>query len=285
MRIAITGGCGRLGSAVIQLALTENHQVVNLDRVPVAERLPQTGVEDHALNLTDYEAFEQALSGCEALIHLAAIPSPVRHPEHVVHNNNVQASYNALCAAVKQDIHPVCLASSINATGGIFSRQPRYDYLPLDENHPTYNEDAYSLSKWIGEQQADSIARRHEQMKIASLRLHGLVPTRRLLDDLDDERTSWAARQLWGYTTLESAARACLQSLTANFKGHEVFYIVAPQTVMDVPSLELKTRYYPDVPVTGDLSGNKGFFNCEKAADLLGWRHTVEEKDAHSTTV
>jgi UDP-glucose 4-epimerase len=54
---------------------------------------------------------------------------------------------------------------------------------------------------------------------------------------------------------------------------------------MDVPSLELKTRYYPDVPVTGDLSGNKGFFNCEKAADLLGWRHTVEEKDAHSTTV
>lgn len=252
-----------MGKAVIELALAEAHEVVCLDRVPVGERPRRDGVEERQVELTDYGAFEGALAGCEALIHLAAIPSPQLQAAHVVHNNNVQSSYNALWAAVELGIQAVCMASSINATGAFYSRRPRFDYLPLDEDHPTYNEDAYSLSKWIGELQADSIARRYEGMKIASLRLHGLVPGHPAPGRVDDER---AAKQLWGYTLMDAAARACLLSLTADFDGHEVFYIVAPQTMMAVPSLELKARYYPDVPLRGDLSGNRGFFNCEKAA-------------------
>ena len=35
--------------------------------------------------------------------------------------------------------------SSINAIGGRFSRSPRYDYFPLDEQHPAYVEDPYSV--------------------------------------------------------------------------------------------------------------------------------------------
>ncbi len=80
-------------------------------------------------------------------------------------------------------------------------------------------------------------------------------------------------KNLWGYTRFDSAARACLLSLTADFKGHEVFFIVGPETVLDIPSLELKEKYFPNVEVRGDLSGNKSFFNCSKAERLLGWKH------------
>jgi hypothetical protein len=52
-----------------------------------------------------------------------------------------------------------------------------------------------------------------------------------------------------------------------------VFYIVAPETMVDTPSLELKERHYPGVEVRGDLSGNRGFFDCRKAEELLGWTH------------
>lgn len=273
MQIAITGGCGRIGKAVVSLALAQGHSVVNLDQVPLGERPAETGSRQLQIDLTDYDAFAQAIQGCEALIHLAAIPAPFHQPDHIVHNSNVVMSYNALHAAASQGIHRVCLASSINATGAFFSRQPRYDYLPLDEQHPTYNEDPYSLSKWLAEEQADSLARRYEAMTIASLRLHGTRPDRPPSPAPDDPKVALAAKQLWGYTRLDAAARACLLALTASFTGHERFYIVAPETMMTVPSLELWARFYPDVPLRKELRGREGFYDCSKAEQLLDWRH------------
>jgi UDP-glucose 4-epimerase len=274
MRIAVTGGRGRIGRAVVDLALAQGHEVVSIDRQPPAAGEARPRLAQVMAELTDYAAFEQALDGCAALIHLAAIPSPVRHPGYEVHNNNVVTSYNALCAAGELGIRHVCLASSINATGAVFSRRPRYDYLPLDEEHPTYNEDAYSLSKWLGELQADSIARCHRAMAIASLRLHGIPPGPvEPRADLDEARLTIVAKQLWGYTALPAAARACLLAVGADFAGHERFFIVAPQTMMAAPSLELKERYYPDVPLRSPLPGRQGFYNCEKARRMLGWSH------------
>lgn len=273
MHIAVTGGCGQIGSVVVALAAAQGHTVVNIDSRPAPVEPSQPGVTAVQAELTDYDAFVNAIAGCDALIHLAAIPSPVHHLDHIVHNNNVVSSYNGLMAAATLGIRRVCLASSINATGAFFSRCPRFDYFPLDEQHPTYNEDGYSLSKWIGEQQADSVARRYEQMGIASLRLHGtrLEPPPPLDPETDLARL--AAKQLWGWTRLDAAAAACLLALTATFTGHEIFYIVAPETMMAVPSLDLRASFYPDVPVCGDLSGRRSFFTCAKAERMLGWRH------------
>ncbi len=273
MKIAVTGGSGSVGRTVVEMALAEGHSVVNIDRVPPPNALPPNAAFVQA-ELTDYAAFAQAVRGCEALVHLAAIPAPGRQPDHVVHNNNVVSSYNALRAAAQLGIKRVCQASSVNATGLAYSRWPRFDYFPLDERHPTYNEDPYSLSKWICEQQADSFARRYEDMAIASLRFHWVVPERATAVEAHRySRTEAAAKSLWAYTRSEAAARACLLSLTANFGGHEVFYIVAPETIADTPSLELKQRFFPDVPVRGDLSSHRSFFDCRKAERLLGWRH------------
>jgi UDP-glucose 4-epimerase len=82
-----------------------------------------------------------------------------------------------------------------------------------------------------------------------------------------------SARHLWAYTLFSEANRACLLSLTAEFSGHEVFYIVAPQTTSSTPSLELARQYYPQTEIRGELPGHTGFFSCEKAGRLLGWKH------------
>jgi nucleoside-diphosphate-sugar epimerase len=274
-QIAITGGSGGIGRAVTELALARGHRVVSIDRVRPARRAQLPGVAYLKVDVTRYADFERALEGCRALIHLAAIPSPRGNEDYVVHNNNVVGSYNALSAAVRLGIRRVCQASSVNATGLSYSRAASFDYLPLDEEHPTYSEDPYSLSKWICEQQGDAFARRYSQMKIASLRFHWVVPDRSLPARYFKVRKS-QAKSLWGYTTFDAAARACLLSITAPFKGHEAFYIVAPDTCVDVPSLELKQKYFPDVPLRGRLSGHQSFFNCAKAERLLGWRHNPD---------
>lgn len=271
MRLAVTGGNGSIGTAVIDAALARGDEVVNLDSATPAETRP--GVTHLAVDVTDYEALRAGLAGCDALIHLAAIPWPFRNPDHVVHHNNVVGSYNALHAAISCGITRICQASSVNAIGLSYSRQGRFDYFPLDEAHPNYTEEAYGLSKWICEQQADTFARRHPEVSIASLRFHWVVPDRdtaaRNFNDPHPEN----AKHLWAYTLREPAAQACLLSVAGTFAGHEVFYVVAPDTTHDLPSLELAARYYPDVPIRGELGGNKSFFSCAKAEKLLGWSH------------
>jgi UDP-glucose 4-epimerase len=269
MRIAVTGAGGLVGRAVVDLALAEGHEVVALDRRPV----DVAGVDGRQVDLTDYPAVLAALAGAEAIVHLAAITGPGRLPDHVVHDDNVVSSYHALRAAAEVGIRRACQASSVNAIGGRFSREATYDYFPVDEAHPAYPEDPYSLSKWMAEHQAAAITRRFG-LPIASLRLHGIV----------DERTgaeAWTgripedalARQLWGYTLRAEAARACLLAVTADFEGHEACYVVAPQTMVDTPSRELRDRWYPDVPIRAGLIGTAGFFDGRKAAEVLGFEH------------
>jgi UDP-glucose 4-epimerase len=277
MRIGVTGGSGQIGRAVVELVVSRGHTVTSIDAAPPSAPLPE-GVSHVTADVTRYADLEDALRGCEALVHLAAIRSPIGHPDHVVHNTNVVASYNALSAAAHLGIQRVCQASSVNATGAAFSRSPRYDYFPLDEKHPTYNEDPYSLSKWICEQQADSFVRRFENMTITSLRFHLIVPTRADAEARRGKLGEVFVRHLWGYTLLDAAASACLLSLTANFEGHHPLYIIAPDTIMEEPSLDLRARYYPHVPVRGNLDGHAAFFDSSKAERLLGWRHSSMER-------
>ena len=273
MNIAVTGGNGRVGQAVITYALAQGHTVRSIHQTAANPQTSSPQLSHIQADVTDYAALEQAIDGCDALIHLAAIPSPVNHPDYVVHNLNVVASYNALSTAARLGIKRVPQASSVNATGGVFSQWPRYDYFPLDEEHPTYNEDPYSLSKWICELQADSMTRRHPELTVASLRIHWVVHERIDAVRREAELNQFIAKQLWGYTRFESAARAFLLALTADYSGHEVFYIIAPNTMVNTPSQQLKEMHFPDVPLREELVDNQGFFNCRKAERLLGWKH------------
>lgn len=271
MKIAVTGGSGDMGRNLIPYLLEQTHTVVSIDRA-----LPTThthGVNFIVADVRDFGQLVASIRGCDALIHLAAIRAPVNHPDPVVYADNTISSYNALSAASALGIKRVCMASSINAIGGAFSRSPRYDYFPVDEQHPTYSEDPYSLSKWVLEQQGDAFARRFEWMTIASLRLHWLLDERTKAVQNTATMGDVARKHLWAYTLLSEASRACLLSLTADFTGHEVFYIAAPQTAAEQPSMELAREHYPQTEIRADFSNHTGFFNCAKAERLLGWKH------------
>lgn len=280
MRIALTGAGGRIGRAIVAQALAAGREVVGIDRTVPDDAPGGAGLRWVQADATDYEAVLAAFEGCDALIHMAAIPAPIGHPDHVVHNNNVVGSYNALRAAVEHGIGRICQASSVNAIGLAFSREAHFDFLPIDETHPCYVEEPYSLSKWICEQQADSFARRHADIRIASMRFHHVVPDRSIAGGFYNSLEPGSAKHLWAYTLIGPAAQACLLSLEADFTGHEVFYVVAPDTTIDIPSVELARRFHPDVPIRGDLSGHRAFFDSSKAGRMLGWVHPPHSSDA-----
>ena len=149
MKIAVTGGSGKVGRAIVEMALSQGNSVVSIDRMAPKTPISHANLTIIQADLADYDTLVASFRGCDALAHIAAIPSPGNFPDHIVHNNNVTGSYNAMRAAVEVGIQKICQASSVNATGLAYSRWPRFDYFPLDEKHPTYSEDPYSLSKWI----------------------------------------------------------------------------------------------------------------------------------------
>lgn len=275
MKIAVTGGSGGIGRAITDAGLAQGHAIVSIDRVAPAE--PLAGVQYVQTDAADYDALVAAFAGCDAMIHMAAIPHPMNDPNHVVHNNNVVGSYNAMRAAVENGIMRICQASSVNAIGQAYSRAPRYDYFPIDEDHPNYSEDPYSLSKWICEQQADAFARRYEGISIASMRFHWVLPDRDYAARHYGSLGWTPQKHLWAYTRRDMAADACLRAVQTDLKGHEVFYIVAPDTATDRPSRDLAAEHFPGVPIRGDFAGRASFMTSAKAERLLGWVHPAGE--------
>src|SRR5215510_4455072 len=96
MRIAVTGGNGDMGRNLIPYLLEQNHTVVSIDRALPTINIP--GVNFIIADTRDFGQLAASLRGCDALIHLAAIRSPLNHPDPVVYANNTISSYNALSA-------------------------------------------------------------------------------------------------------------------------------------------------------------------------------------------
>jgi nucleoside-diphosphate-sugar epimerase len=259
-----------MGVPLVQLALDAGHTVVAIDRVPAPDR-PRPALEEQVFDLADYGALVSALHGCQAVIHTAAFLQPWAAPEPEVHNANVIGSYNVLAAAEANGIRRVCLSSSVNAIGAFYSSNPRYDYFPIDEDHPCYAEDAYSLSKWAAEEQARAFCRRVPGMSVISLRLHRLVGEVQLATWMQQNpgRSDQDRKDLWGYTPIPMAVGAALNAVVRDFVGAEVVYVVADDTWSPRSSHQLASEYYPHVPLRQPMDGRRSFYDSAKYMKLL----------------
>ena len=272
MRIAITGAAGRLGRHVVARALLAGHEVVAVDLpAVVGSQQSGTGVVWRGADLTVADEARAALAGADAVVHLGGLPDPLHHPAEQVHRTNVEAGFNVLLAAEEHGIGAVCLASSVNAIGGAFSSDPRYDWFPVDEDHPSYCEDVYSLSKWVLEQQSAAFARRRPAVPFSCLRFHALCADAAAAAGLRGPDPSARRRDLWGWTSFDAASGACLLAVQRRSPGHAAYHVVADRTASAVPSAELAQRFYPGVPIRSPLPGTASFYTSARAVAELGW--------------
>jgi len=171
MNILVTGGSGLVGKGVVQYLAERGHKVRSLDR-DTRETLP--GVEFVLCDITDYAALREQVRGMEAIIHLAAYPTPAHAKGPEIFRVNCAGTYNVYEAAAEEGIRRVSSASSINALGYHYGiKDFPLCYFPMDEEHPTYTTDPYSFSKQAVEAIADYYWRR-EEISGVSLRMPGV---------------------------------------------------------------------------------------------------------------
>jgi len=109
MRIAITGGTGFVGSHLIELALSEGHQVNALTRRP---QDAQTGVTWIEGALDRPESLMTLCAGCDAVIHVAGV---INGSVAEFHQGNVIGTENMLAAASAAGIRRFVHVSSLSA--------------------------------------------------------------------------------------------------------------------------------------------------------------------------
>lgn len=279
MRVAVTGASGLLGRHVVEELLGAGYDVRALDRTPPRAR----SCPFCAVDIRDLGQMCGAFAGCEAVLHLAALPSPIGHPQEEVFAINAQGTFNVLEAAALLGIRRVVTISSASALGVAYATHPvALQYVPVDEEHPLIPQDAYGLSKLVGEEICRSFHRRTGGTAV-SLRFP-MIWDSRAHPDLASARADDASKglgTLWSYIEVRDAARACRLALEAPDLSAEALYVTAPETFMAQLSAELARRFFPTAEVRGDPDGRWSFHDCRRAARLLGFQaeHTIPGLD------
>ncbi len=153
MRVMVTGGSGFIGSHVVDKLLDAGHQVRLFELMPSPYRSPEE-VDFHPGDITDLDALIGAATGCEAIVHLAAVADvnhvladPARAQEV-----NTEGTLKVLEAARQTGVRRVIYGSTIWAYSDCPERNVDEDTRPEPPSH------LYTATKLAGEHYCKSYA-------------------------------------------------------------------------------------------------------------------------------
>lgn len=279
LRVAVTGGSGKLGRAVVRELAENGYEVVLLDRIPSPDPVP--GVQFTRVDLTDFGQVLQSLTAIDdrydhvdAVVHLGAIPAPGQVPNAALFTNNVTSTYNVFAAAKSAGIRNVVWASSETLLGLPFDIDP--PYIPVDEKYAVRPESSYSLGKAVDEEMARHFTRWDPQLKLFGLRFSNVMDEADYAAFPFDEAPESRSFNLWSYIDARDGALAVRLALESDLTGFEAFIIAAADTVMTTPTAVLADRYLPQVERRAALEGTLPLLSSDKARDLIGFvpRHS-----------
>ena len=284
MRVLVTGARGRVGTAAVAALQRAGHDLVATDLAPPVHERAQPGDPAYLqADLTDPGAAFAVVRGCDAVVHLAAIPEPTQHPAHVVFGNNLMCTFHVLEAAVRWGVSRFVHMSSVTVHGFFFAERPWLpEYAPIDEEHPIRPQDPYALAKHFGEQLCDAAVRRSDVACI-SIRASWVQWESNYERSLGPQVRDPGVLQpdLWSYTDGLDLADALVLAVQSPLPGHEVFYVAAPDNATGRPFEQILRRYYGDaIPLRGPLGRpDASGISSARAQRLLGYRPTRSWRD------
>ncbi len=155
MKSLVTGGCGFIGSHIVDRLLAEGHEVIVIDNCSTGrlENLDHQKGNDKLkivqADICDYETIAPLFAGVDWVFHLAAladiVPS-IQKPQEYFHSN-VDGTFSVLQAATAANVKRFLYTASSSCYG-------IPDKYPTDEKADIRPEYPYALTKRLGEELA-----------------------------------------------------------------------------------------------------------------------------------
>jgi nucleoside-diphosphate-sugar epimerase len=269
-RVAVTGSNGRLGQYIVRALREAGYDVIGLDRSPATD-----GGAFVQGSILDQTCLDRAFAGADTIVHTAALLSR-DNTQAQIFEVNTHGTWMVFDAATRAGARRVVSFSSECAVGQCFQRTVRPPrYLPIDEDHPLEPQDAYSLSKKLGE----SIARGFRDAGGPSVVI--LRPTWVMfpIDPAEVEgRRALDHGDMWCYVAPADVAAATVAAVTYE-TDFDIFFVAAPNTLCAEPTLDrLRARWgkLPELrqPEFYAADPTAGLYDNRKAREKLGFAPT-----------
>jgi nucleoside-diphosphate-sugar epimerase len=294
-RIVFTGGSGKAGRHAIAYLRAQGHAVLNVDLRP----LEMDGVNTLITDMTDSGQVFNALSmhfdfdglrsgegpaPIDAVVHFAAIPRILLHPDNETFKANVVSTYNVIEAATKLGINKIVIASSETTYGVCFSEGDQdYHAFPIEEDYDVDPMDSYGLSKLVNEKTARAFARR-TGADIYALRISNVVSPEDyerfpafLADPLSRKRNAWS------YVDARDLGQIVDLCIAKDGLGFQVFNAVNDEITANEPTEAFLKKWAPNSPITRPMGDREAPLSNRKIRDMLGfkeqhnWRRYVRQ--------
>lgn len=149
-KIIVTGGCGFIGSHIVDELIKLNHKVLVIDDLSASENEQfyfNEKAEYHKIDICEKEKIESLFSGVDYVFHLAAesrIQPAIKNPSRA-YNVNVIGTLNILELSRKYNIKRI-VYSSTSSVYGLTNQLPTSEGTKIDCLNP------YAHSKYMGEE-------------------------------------------------------------------------------------------------------------------------------------
>jgi UDP-glucose 4-epimerase len=287
VKVLVTGGAGFIGSHVVDKVTEAGHDVRSFDLITSAYHDPDD-VENWIGDLTHVPSLREAMSGCDVVMHLAAVADVAHVAADPIYAEKVnsQGTLNVLEAARQAGVGRVVYASTVWVYNGLTHGVVDEDTPLLLPNH------LYTATKLAGEGYCTSYAELYG-LDYSILRFGipygprarpaAVVPAfvRNALSG-KPLTIAGAGNQSRRFVYVEDLAEGCARSLD-DVARNRVFNLTGAEDTTVRRIAEVVRDLVGDVEIVhteqrlGDFSGAE--VSAERAADELSWRATTSFAD------
>jgi UDP-glucose 4-epimerase len=296
MKVLVIGGCGFIGSHVVDKLLAHRHSVRVFDRQPERFRPALPGVEYQFADFGDKMALVEALAGTDAVFHLLSttVPGTGDLDPEVDIRDNLIGTINLLQSMDRLGIGRILFMSS----GGTVYGVP--EILPIPESHPLRPLGSYGIVKVAIEHYLDMYRRLHDYFPIV-IRASNPFGPRQAHSGVQGVISTFLRRiaaggpvEIWGdgsvvrdYFAVEDLAEFCVLAGTSarrgvynagSGRGASINQIT--EAIRSVTRVNFDAVYKPGRSV--DVS--RCVLDCSRAKNDFGWECKTEFASQLRTT-